>query len=144
MNQSDKKNFEFIKNSGVNYFLQDSPRNWLENTKDKTKKEIFNENQDTIKGINEIIADIRKHQTPLKDTANKLVLYDGNTDAKVMFVGEAPGRDEDEKGVPFVGRAGQLLNKMLAAIKLNREEVYITNVINWRPPNKRTPTDEEI
>ena len=144
MNQSDKKNFEFIKNSGVNYFLQDSPRNWLENTKDKTKKEIFNENEDKIKGINEIIADIRKHQTPLKDTANKLVLYDGNTDAKVMFVGEAPGRDEDEKGVPFVGRAGQLLNKMLAAIKLNREEVYITNVINWRPPNNRTPTDEEI
>ena len=87
MNQSDKKNFEFIKNSGVNYFLQDSPRNWLENTKDKTKKEIFNENEDKIKGINEIIADIRKHQTPLKDTANKLVLYDGNfTEGSNFFI----------------------------------------------------------
>ena len=61
-----------------------------------------------------------------------------------MFIGEAPGRDEDEQGVPFVGKAGKLLNKMLAAIKLDREKVYITNVINWRPPNNRTPTDEEI
>ena len=61
-----------------------------------------------------------------------------------MFIGEAPGRDEDEKGIPFIGKAGQLLNKMLAAIKLERKEVYITNVVNWRPPDNRTPTDEEI
>ena len=61
-----------------------------------------------------------------------------------MFIGEAPGRDEDEQGKPFVGRAGQLLNKMLAAIDIQREQVYITNVINWRPPNNRTPSDEEI
>ncbi len=61
-----------------------------------------------------------------------------------MFIGEAPGRDEDEQGIPFVGRAGQLLNKMLSAINLKRDAVYITNVVNWRPPDNRTPTDEEI
>ena len=144
MNQSDKKNLEFIQNAGVSYFLQDSPRNWFENTKNNPKKENFNENDQKLKSINEVIIDIQKHQTPLKNSANKLVMYDGNIDAKVMFVGEAPGREEDEIGVPFVGRAGKLLNKMLAAIKLRRDEVYITNVVNWRPPNNRTPTDEEI
>ena len=61
-----------------------------------------------------------------------------------MFIGEAHGKDEDQQGIPFVGRAGQLLNKMLSAIKLKREEVYITNVVNWRPPDNRTPTEEEI
>ena len=60
-----------------------------------------------------------------------------------MLIGEAPGRDEDIPGLPFVGRAGQLLNKMLAAINLQREEVYITNVIPWRPPGNRTPTPQE-
>ena len=61
-----------------------------------------------------------------------------------MIIGEAPGREEDEQGKPFVGQAGQLLNKMLAAINLQRENVYITNVVPWRPPNNRTPTSEEI
>ena len=76
--------------------------------------------------------------------ANKLVVYDGNLNAKVMLIGEAPGRDEDQQGIPFVGRAGQLLNKMLMAINLQREDVYITNVVNWRPPDNRTPNDNEI
>ena len=61
-----------------------------------------------------------------------------------MLIGEAPGRDEDEQGIPFVGRAGQLLNKMLLAINLQREDVYITNVVNWRPAENRTPNDDEI
>ena len=61
-----------------------------------------------------------------------------------MLIGEAPGRDEDQQGIPFVGRAGQLLNKMLLAINLQREDVYITNVVNWRPPDNRTPNDNEI
>ena len=72
------------------------------------------------------------------------MIYDGSLEARVMFIGEAPGKDEDVQGLPFVGRAGQLLNKMLEAIDLKRDEVYITNVINWRPPENRTPTDEEI
>lgn len=79
----------------------------------------------------------------LKRTAKSLVFADGNPEAKIMLIGEAPGRDEDIQGLPFVGRAGQLLDKQLAAIGLDRTTVYITNVIPWRPPGNRTPTPQE-
>jgi DNA polymerase len=79
----------------------------------------------------------------LKSTATRLVFADGNPQARVMFVGEAPGREEDIEGLPFVGRSGQLLNRMLAAIGLDRTKVYIANVIPWRPPGNRTPTPQE-
>ena len=79
----------------------------------------------------------------LKSTATKLVFADGNPKARVMFVGEAPGRDEDIAGLPFVGRSGQLLDRMIAAIGLDRSNAYIANVIPWRPPGNRTPTPQE-
>jgi uracil-DNA glycosylase len=79
----------------------------------------------------------------LKATATRLVFGDGNPNAKIMFIGEAPGADEDRQGVPFVGRAGQLLDKMLASIGLDRSKVYIANVVPWRPPGNRTPTPLE-
>ncbi len=79
----------------------------------------------------------------LKTTATQLVFADGNPKAEIMIVGEAPGADEDRIGKPFVGRAGQLLDKMLAAIGLDRTNVYIANVVPWRPPGNRTPTPLE-
>jgi uracil-DNA glycosylase len=79
----------------------------------------------------------------LKGTARQLVFADGNPQARVMFVGEAPGREEDLEGLPFVGRSGQLLDRMLAAIGLDRTNTYIANVIPWRPPGNRTPTPQE-
>ena len=80
----------------------------------------------------------------LKRTATNTVFADGVAEGRVMLIGEAPGRDEDRVGKPFVGRAGQLLDKMLASIALDRKSnVYITNVINWRPPDNRDPTPEE-
>ncbi|MCL8380727.1 uracil-DNA glycosylase [Xanthobacter aminoxidans] len=79
----------------------------------------------------------------LKRTASRLVFADGNPAAKVMFVGEAPGRDEDQQGLPFVGRSGKLLDLMLASIGLDRTSAYIANVIPWRPPGNRTPTPQE-
>jgi DNA polymerase len=79
----------------------------------------------------------------LKFTAKSLVFGDGNGEADIMFVGEAPGRDEDIEGRPFVGRSGQLLDRMMAAIGLDRTSAYITNVIPWRPPGNRTPTPIE-
>ena len=94
--------------------------------------------------LRSVIEDLQNHKSPLQKTAKNLVVYDGNLNAKVMLIGEAPGRDEDEQGIPFVGRAGQLLNKMLLAINLQREDVYITNVVNWRPAENRTPNDDEI
>ena len=80
----------------------------------------------------------------LKNSATQLVFADGAPDAKIMIVGEGPGADEDRVGKPFVGRAGQLLDKMLAAIGLDRSKVYIANVVPWRPPGNRTPTPQEL
>ena len=79
----------------------------------------------------------------LKSTATRLVFADGNPKARIMFVGEAPGRDEDIEGLPFVGRSGKLLDRTIASIGLNRTNVYIANVIPWRPPGNRTPTPLE-
>lgn len=79
----------------------------------------------------------------LKHTATRLVFSDGNPQARIMFVGEAPGRDEDIEGLPFVGRSGKLLDRMIAAIGLDRSKAYIANVIPWRPPGNRTPTPQE-
>ena len=80
----------------------------------------------------------------LKLTANKTVFGGGNPNSKIMLVGEAPGADEDRIGLPFVGRSGQLLDKMLKAVNVDRTSCYITNVLPWRPPGNRTPTDGEI
>jgi DNA polymerase len=80
----------------------------------------------------------------LKQTARRLVFADGQPGARLMFIGEAPGRDEDEQGLPFVGRSGQLLDRMLGAIGLERAQCYIANVVPWRPPGNRTPTPQEV
>jgi uracil-DNA glycosylase len=79
----------------------------------------------------------------LRATAKQLVFADGNPQSRLMLVGEAPGRDEDIEGLPFVGRSGKLLDRMLAAIGLDRKSVYIANILPWRPPGNRTPTPQE-
>jgi DNA polymerase len=79
----------------------------------------------------------------LRATASRLVFADGNPQGRVMFVGEAPGRDEDIEGLPFVGRSGKLLDRMMGAIGLDRGAVYIANIVPWRPPGNRTPTPQE-
>ena len=79
----------------------------------------------------------------LRTTATQLVFADGNPKGRVMFVGEAPGRDEDIAGVPFVGRSGKLLDLMMQAIGLDRTQAYIANIVPWRPPGNRTPTPHE-
>ena len=80
----------------------------------------------------------------LKKSAKNLVFADGNINAKIMVIGEGPGSQEDILGTPFAGRAGKLLDKMLESIQLNREKVYISNVVNYRPPENRRPTEEEV
>jgi uracil-DNA glycosylase family 4 len=80
----------------------------------------------------------------LKKTATNLVFSDGNPEANVMLIGEAPGADEDRQGKPFVGVSGQLLDQMFATIGLDRQSLYITNILLWRPPGNRTPTSEEV
>ena len=80
----------------------------------------------------------------LKKNATNLVFGNGNINSKIMIIGEGPGAQEDTKGMPFVGRAGKLLDKILEAIQLNRTKAYISNVVNYRPPENRRPTEEEI
>ena len=79
----------------------------------------------------------------LAATAIQLVMGDGNPNANIVLIGEAPGKNEDEQGVPFVGAAGKFLNEMLAAAGMKREDVYITNIVKYRPPNNRDPSPEE-
>ena len=80
----------------------------------------------------------------LKKSATNMVFADGNINSKIMIIGEGPGAQEDKEGIPFVGRAGKLLDKMLDAIQLNRSKVYISNVVNYRPPQNRKPSETEI
>lgn len=79
----------------------------------------------------------------LAKTAKNLVMGDGNIDTDIVFIGEAPGKNEDETGLPFVGAAGKFLNEMLATIDMNRDDIYITNIVKYRPPNNRDPLPEE-
>ena len=146
-NQSNKEFLELLIGSGVRFFTKNQPNNfYILKTNEILSKESTNDmDLKDIQTISELEKFIEKSdKCLLKNTAKKTVIADGNPKAKLMIIGEAPGREEDEQGKPFVGQAGQLLNKMLAAINLQRENVYITNVVPWRPPNNRTPTSEEI
>jgi DNA polymerase len=98
---------------------------------------------------NEPLSKIREElgdcqRCPLAKTRTNLVFGAGDPDAQLMFVGEAPGRDEDREGIPFIGRAGQLLTKIIQAINMTRDQVYIANILKCRPPNNRNPETEEI
>ena len=84
-----------------------------------------------------------KRKSGLKKTAKQAVFGDGNSSAKIVFIGEAPGKKEDETGVPFVGSAGKFLSEMLESIKMKRDDVYITNIVKYRPPENRDPTSKE-
>tara|TARA_X000001036_G_scaffold371978_1_gene359189 strand:- start:536 stop:1225 length:690 start_codon:yes stop_codon:yes gene_type:complete len=108
----------------------------------KDSFEISADKADNLEKLKKSINDIKN--CTLKKNATNMVFSDGNPKSKIMFIGEAPGANEDEEGLPFVGRAGTLLDKMLASIDLNRKKIYISNIINYRPPDNRRPTDEEI
>ena len=109
------------------------------------KKDIFEISSgkaESLEKLKKSISDIKNCE--LKKNATNIVFADGNPKSKIMIIGEAPGSNEDQEGLPFVGRAGALLDKMLSSINLNRKNVYISNIINYRPPENRRPTDEEI
>jgi len=109
------------------------------------KKDYFELSGDKAENLDKLKKSILSlNNCDLKRQAKNIVFSDGNPNSKIMLIGEAPGANEDEEGLPFVGRAGALLDKMLAAIDLDRKKVYISNIINYRPPDNRRPTDEEI
>jgi DNA polymerase len=98
--------------------------------------------QDELEHVKEKI--LTEMKCPLKDAAKNLVFGKGNTDANIMFIGEAPGAQEDEQGIPFVGSAGKELDKLLRSIKLTLDDVYIANILKYRPPKNRDPAVDEI
>ena len=120
----------------IDYLYENQPIN-----RAKTKPQV----EDKYKNLSDLKIKISNIENcNLKSNANKLVFSDGNPLSQLMIVGEGPGQKEDEIGKPFVGEAGMLLNKMLKAINVKREDVYITNVVNYRPPNNRKPETSEI
>ena len=121
-----------------NYIFQNAPINrYGQKEPIILKDKVLN-----LQKLREKINDIKNCK--LKENASNLVFSDGNPNSKIMIIGEGPGANEDKEGFPFVGRAGQLLDKMLHAINLNRKNVYITNVVNYRPPENRKPTEKEV
>ena len=152
------KLLRLFKENGVDEIIANSSFNRTKNTEKLRKKDLMHENDkissndsmyaDQINKINSL-EQLKSYMSNFKGcelykSSTNMVFSDGNPKSKIMLIGEAPGHDEDIQGKPFVGRSGKLLDKMLEAIELNREKVYIANIIPWRPPSNRRPTDEEI
>ena len=135
-NQNDIIDQDLVNSFGIDYVFNNKPINRFKN-----KPTIENINS-RLNGLKEKIQNI--DNCYLKNNAKQIVFNDGSSKSPVMIVGEGPGQKEDELGKPFVGDAGQLLNRMLNAININRENIYITNVVNYRPPNNRKPEPAEI
>ena len=130
---------EYYNLINANLLLSDKP---IKRTSYNTTITLAGTKEEKLNKLKKKIQLIRDCE--LKKNAKNLVFGDGNINSKIMIIGEGPGANEDIEGRPFVGRAGQLLDKMLASINLNRTKVYISNVVNYRPPENRKPTDEEI
>ena len=129
-------NQEFLKSIETEYIFDNAPINRFIKNK---------ENGGTDKKLVDLKSKIKSiEDCELKKFAKNIVFSDGNPNSQIMLVGEGPGEKEDAEGKPFVGDAGILLNKMLNAIKIKRENIYITNVVNYRPPNNRKPEISEI
>ena len=135
-NQNDIIDQELTNSFEIDYIFQNKPINRFKN-------------KPTIENINSKLNDLKAKiqnidNCDLKNNAKQIVFSDGDSNSPIMIVGEGPGQKEDELGKPFVGDAGQLLNKMFAAINIKRKSVYITNVVYYRPPNNRKPEPAEI
>ena len=136
INQNDILNSEMLNIIDYNYIFAEKP---IKRIKTKPTLESSKSRLESLKKRIESI-----NNCNLKKNASKIVFSDGNINSSILIVGEGPGQKEDEEGKPFVGDAGNLLNKMLKAINIDREKIYITNVVNYRPPNNRKPEPNEI
>ena len=135
-NQNDILSSELSNFHDIEYIFNDKPINRIK-TKPKVEEKSY-----LLDGLRKKIENIENCE--LKSHAKQLVFNDGSSESSIMIVGEGPGQKEDEIGKPFVGDAGMLLNKMLKAINIDRKNIYITNVVNYRPPNNRKPEPAEI
>ena len=116
--------------------------NYAINRYNRDNFEISEEKAKSLASLRKSITELKN--CDLKKKAKNIVFSDGNPKSRIMLIGEAPGANEDQEGIPFVGRAGALLDKMLASIDLDRKKVYVSNIVNYRPPENRKPTEEEV
>ena len=143
-------NLKFLIEAGIYEFMEDRPFIYYHKIKEtkphnEKEKKAIAANLNNIKTLVDLKNAVNNFENcNLKNIAKNTVFADGNPKSKIMLIGEAPGVEEDKQGIPFVGRAGQLLNKMLESIGLDRSTVYITNILPWRPPGNRRPTNSEI
>ena len=137
INQNDSYKNELLNSIDNEYIYESAPIS-------RIKNKIYN-SEDKLKSLDELKNKISSiEDCKLKENASNLVFSDGSIDSQIMIIGEGPGQKEDELSKPFVGDAGILLNKMLKAININRKDIYVTNVVNYRPPNNRKPEPNEI
>ena len=137
INQNDSYKNELLNSIDNEYIYESAPIS-------RIKNKIYN-SEDKLKSLDKLKNKISSiEDCKLKVNASNLVFSDGSIDSQIMIIGEGPGQKEDELSKPFVGDAGMLLNKMLKAININRKDIYITNVVNYRPPNNRKPEPNEI
>jgi len=139
LNQNLINLIEYYNLVNANLLLSNSP---IKRTNESATNDLVGTKLEKLHKLKKKIQFIKN--CDLKKNATNLVFADGNINSKIMIIGEGPGANEDAEGKPFVGRAGKLLDKMLAAIQLDRTKVYISNVVNYRPPANRKPTEIEI
>ena len=145
INQNTNYDSELLNSIGSNFIFDEDPINRLKNTAKDLKKENDVNQIDKEKELNELKLQINSiNDCSLKDNSKKIVLGDGNINSPIMLVGEAPGVEEDNLGLTFLGDVGDLLRKMLMAINIKKENIYSTYAVNFRPPEDRKPTSTEI
>jgi len=145
INQNTNNDSELLNTIGSNFIFNENPINRLKNTAKDLKKENDVNQIDKKKELNELKLQINSiNDCSLKDNSEKIVLGDGNINSPIMLVGEAPGVEEDNLGLTFLGDVGDLLRKMLMAINIKKENIYSTYAVNFRPPEDRKPTSTEI
>jgi uracil-DNA glycosylase len=145
INQNTNYDSELLNSIGSNFIFDKNPINRLKNNTKDIKKENDVNQIDKKKELNELKLQINSiNDCGLKDNSKKIVLGDGNINSPIMLVGEAPGVEEDNLGLTFLGDVGDLLRKMLMAINIKKENIYSTYAVNFRPPEDRKPTSSEI
>ena len=145
INQNTNYDSELLNSIGSDFIFDEDPINRLKNTVKDLKKENNDNQLDKEKELNELKLEINSiNDCSLQNNSKKIVLGDGNINSPIMLVGEAPGMEEDNLGLTFLGDVGDLLRKMLIAINIKKENIYSTYAVNFRPPEDRKPTSTEI
>jgi len=145
INQNTNYDLELFDSIGSNFIFEENPINRLRNTSSNPKKDSDTDTIDKKKELNKLKLQINSiNDCNLKNNSKKIVLGDGDINSPIMLVGEAPGMEEDNTGLTFLGEVGDLLKKMLHAINIKKENVYSTYAVNFRPPEDRKPTSTEI